>query len=102
MLGSLVRRAVASVTRSTFPGASTPFTSKLSFRSTHPEFPCFRVMNEKAEPIEDAQVPDIPKDSLIKMYKNILTLNVLDNVCYDAQRQGRITFYMTHYGEGNF
>lgn len=34
-----------------------------------------------------------------KMYKTMLTLNVMDTVLYDAQRQGRISFYMTNYGE---
>jgi TPP-dependent pyruvate/acetoin dehydrogenase alpha subunit len=35
-----------------------------------------------------------------KMYKNMVTLNVMDGVLYDAQRQGRISFYMTASGEG--
>jgi 2-oxoisovalerate dehydrogenase E1 component alpha subunit len=34
-----------------------------------------------------------------KMYKNMVTLNVMDGVLYDAQRQGRISFYMTASGE---
>ena len=29
----------------------------------------------------------------------MITLNVMDNVLYDAQRQGRISFYMTSFGE---
>jgi 2-oxoisovalerate dehydrogenase E1 component alpha subunit len=33
------------------------------------------------------------------MYKNMLKLNNLDKVFYDAQRQGRISFYMTSFGE---
>jgi TPP-dependent pyruvate/acetoin dehydrogenase alpha subunit len=33
------------------------------------------------------------------MYKNMVTLNVMDGVLYDAQRQGRISFYMTASGE---
>ncbi|GAB9471427.1 2-oxoisovalerate dehydrogenase alpha subunit, mitochondrial precursor [Globisporangium polare] len=33
------------------------------------------------------------------MYTNMLRLNAMDNIFYDAQRQGRISFYMTSYGE---
>jgi 2-oxoisovalerate dehydrogenase E1 component alpha subunit len=33
------------------------------------------------------------------MYKDMLTLNAMDMILYDAQRQGRISFYMTSFGE---
>ena len=33
------------------------------------------------------------------MYRAMKTLNIMDSVMYDAQRQGRISFYMTNYGE---
>lgn len=29
----------------------------------------------------------------------MLLLNTMDRIMYDAQRQGRISFYMTNYGE---
>lgn len=29
----------------------------------------------------------------------MLTLNAMDMVLYEAQRQGRVSFYMTNYGE---
>jgi 2-oxoisovalerate dehydrogenase E1 component alpha subunit len=29
----------------------------------------------------------------------MLTLNAMDLIMYEAQRQGRISFYMTSYGE---
>ncbi len=29
----------------------------------------------------------------------MLTLNAMDVVLFDAQRQGRVSFYMTNYGE---
>lgn len=29
----------------------------------------------------------------------MVTLNMMDLVLYEAQRQGRISFYMTNYGE---
>ena len=33
------------------------------------------------------------------MYKTMIELQAMDNVLYEAQRQGRISFYMTNYGE---
>ena len=33
------------------------------------------------------------------MYKSMKLLNIMDSVMYDAQRQGRVSFYMTNYGE---
>jgi len=35
----------------------------------------------------------------LKMHETMVTLNVMDKIMYDAQRQGRISFYMTNYGE---
>ena len=29
----------------------------------------------------------------------MVTLNCMDDVLYNAQRQGRVSFYMTNYGE---
>ncbi|RKP18578.1 hypothetical protein ROZALSC1DRAFT_29749 [Rozella allomycis CSF55] len=42
---------------------------------------------------------NIDRDICLKIYKDMLLLNRLDQVLYDAQRQGRISFYMTNYGE---
>ena len=36
---------------------------------------------------------------IMRMYKAMVLQNTLDNIMYDAQRQGRISFYMTNYGE---
>ena len=35
----------------------------------------------------------------IKMYKSMTLLNTMDRILYESQRQGRISFYMTNYGE---
>ena len=34
-----------------------------------------------------------------RMYKSMITLQVMDTFLYEAQRQGRISFYMTSNGE---
>lgn len=33
------------------------------------------------------------------MYSDMVTLQIMDNIFYEAQRQGRISFYMTSAGE---
>jgi len=34
-----------------------------------------------------------------RMYNGMMTLQVMDTFLYEAQRQGRISFYMTSHGE---
>lgn len=41
----------------------------------------------------------LPAETYVKMYSDMLTLNTMDLILYEAQRQGRISFYMTSYGE---
>lgn len=36
---------------------------------------------------------------LLKMYHGMTLLNSMDRVLYESQRQGRISFYMTNFGE---
>ena len=36
---------------------------------------------------------------VVKMYKCMTQLNTMDRILYESQRQGRISFYMTNYGE---
>ncbi|KAL7141968.1 hypothetical protein ABFS83_08G090300 [Erythranthe nasuta] len=39
------------------------------------------------------------KDVALKMYKDMVTLQTMDTIFYEAQRQGRISFYVTATGE---
>ena len=41
----------------------------------------------------------LPQDVMTKMYKDMTLLNTMDKILYESQRQGRISFYMTNYGE---
>jgi len=34
-----------------------------------------------------------------KMYRTMILLNTMDTILYESQRQGRISFYMTTFGE---
>lgn len=56
-------------------------------------------MDRNGVVINEADDPKLSKETLIKMYKDMTKLNVMDRILYESQRQGRISFYMTNYGE---
>lgn len=56
-------------------------------------------MDRQGNVINQKDDPNLPTDILEKMYKNMTLLNVMDKILYESQRQGRISFYMTNYGE---
>ena len=39
------------------------------------------------------------QDVATRMYSSMITLQTMDTVLYEAQRQGRISFYLTSNGE---
>lgn len=41
----------------------------------------------------------INRETMVKLYKKMTLLNTMDRILYESQRQGRISFYMTNYGE---
>lgn len=41
----------------------------------------------------------VRKEVALKMYRDMVTLQTMDTIFYEAQRQGRISFYLTTIGE---
>ena len=84
-----------------FPGAKARYTETLNFLtpSAYEGIPVYRVMDREGAVIDPDHDPDLPADELIKMYKAMTSLNTMDKILYESQRQGRISFYMTNYGE---
>merc|ERR1712076_205003 len=56
-------------------------------------------MDNEGGVIHPEQDPGLDDDHLIHMYKSMTLLNTMDKILYESQRQGRISFYMTNYGE---
>ena len=56
-------------------------------------------MDSKGNVLDASHEPKIDQAQCVKMYQAMLTLNSMDQILYEAQRQGRISFYMTNYGE---
>ncbi|KAL8754727.1 MAG: hypothetical protein Q9184_005020 [Pyrenodesmia sp. 2 TL-2023] len=85
-----------------FPGAvDSKFTTQLSFEqpSTHPAIPTYRFMDSDGVVVDTAREPDVTNEEVLVWYKNMLTVSIMDLIMYDAQRQGRLSFYMVSAGE---
>lgn len=75
------------------------FTDKMDFKSTFEKFKCFRVIDEEGKVINREYENVISKEKLLKIYDTMVTINEADKVYNAAQRQSRISFYMTQLGE---
>jgi 2-oxoisovalerate dehydrogenase E1 component alpha subunit len=76
------------------------FTSDLKFiQQAQESLSSYRVMDHTGTVLKKDHDPNLPKDEVVSCYKKMLLLHTMDGILYDAQRQGRISFYMTHYGE---
>ena len=75
------------------------FTEKMDFVSSFDKIKCFRVMDEEGNIINSKYDKSIPDETLVKMYDSMVTMNEADAVYNAAQRQMRISFYMTQLGE---
>ena len=84
-----------------FPGAKAAYTEKLEI--LQPDvmngIPIYRVMDRDGKVFDLSHEPSIDKEELQHMYKSMTMLNTMDKILYESQRQGRISFYMTSYGE---
>ena len=85
-----------------FPGANAVYTEDRHFLEpdSYDGIPVYRVMDRAGAVIDPAgHDPNLSSDEMIKMYKAMTMLNTMDKILYESQRQGRISFYMTNYGE---
>ncbi|MCJ1273297.1 hypothetical protein MMC21_001087 [Puttea exsequens] len=91
-----------------FPGAvDSKFTTDLAFAhpSTHPAMPTYRVMDSDGVVVDKSRRPsDIGHEEILTWYRNMLTgtqaiVSIMDLIMFDAQRQGRLSFYMVSAGE---
>lgn len=84
-----------------FPGARAHFVGhpKLTLPSDISPVPIYRVMDSEGCINDPTQDPQLEKDVVQKMYHDMVLLNIMDKILYESQRQGRISFYMTNFGE---
>lgn len=61
--------------------------------------PIYRVIDSDGNVLDASQEPNITKEVLQKCFRDMVAMNALDKIMYESQRQGRISFYMTNFGE---
>ncbi|XP_049820083.1 2-oxoisovalerate dehydrogenase subunit alpha, mitochondrial isoform X2 [Aethina tumida] len=98
-LRNALRQQISFSTEPLFPGAKTTWTETLEFAEKTKPIPVYRVMDRQGNVIHEKEDPKLPQNTILKMYKDMTLLNVMDKILYESQRQGRISFYMTNYGE---
>ncbi|CRJ87388.1 hypothetical protein BN1708_017006, partial [Verticillium longisporum] len=49
--------------------------------------------------VDESFKPDLSDDEVIKLYKDMVYISIMDLIMFDAQRQGRLSFYMVSAGE---
>ncbi|KAI0515009.1 dehydrogenase E1 component [Xylaria bambusicola] len=85
-----------------FPGAvKSAFTSDLRFTqpSDHPALPTYRVVDQDGNIVDHSFKQDLGDDEIVQLYKTMLMISIMDVIMFDAQRQGRLSFYMVSAGE---
>lgn len=89
-------------THVSFPGAvKSAFTSDLKFAlaSESPSLATYRVVDQDGKVVDPSFEADLSDDEVVKLYMNMLQISVMDLIMFDAQRQGRLSFYMVSAGE---
>ncbi|XP_010459854.1 PREDICTED: 2-oxoisovalerate dehydrogenase subunit alpha 1, mitochondrial-like [Camelina sativa] len=84
-----------------FPGGNVGCTSEMKFipESSSRRIPCYRVLDEDGRIIPNSDYFPVSEKLAVRMYEQMATLQVMDHFFYEAQRQGRISFYITSLGE---
>ncbi|KAI9164685.1 hypothetical protein LWI28_000288 [Acer negundo] len=84
-----------------FPGGKVAFTPEMKFisESSEERVPCYRVLDDNGQLITSSSFVQVSEEVAKKMYTDMVTLQTMDTIFYEAQRQGRISFYATSVGE---
>ncbi|CVK93862.1 related to pyruvate dehydrogenase (lipoamide) alpha chain precursor [Fusarium mangiferae] len=85
-----------------FPGAlKSAFTSSLKFEDpeSYPALSTYRVVDQHGVVVDESFKPDISDEEVIRLYKDMVFISIMDLIMFDAQRQGRLSFYMVSAGE---
>lgn len=77
------------------------FTTSLEFEqpSSHEAMPTYRAVDQNGQVVDTSFTPDLPDEEVVKLYKHMLMISIMDVIMFDSQRQGRISFYMVSAGE---
>lgn len=99
---SAVRRFSAVDTKVQMTSAGlVPITSKLDIVDcgANAKWPMYQIMDQNGKLSKDAPEISVDQESAVHMYRMMARIQALDDIFYNAQRQGRISFYMQNAGE---
>ncbi|XP_008556945.1 2-oxoisovalerate dehydrogenase subunit alpha, mitochondrial [Microplitis demolitor] len=85
-----------------FIGIKSKFTNVLKFinSDSYETIPIYRILSSPiTNNIHHNSLVELDKEKLLKMYRDMIRISVMDKILYESQRQGRISFYMTNTGE---
>ncbi|EXB37668.1 2-oxoisovalerate dehydrogenase subunit alpha [Morus notabilis] len=84
-----------------FPGGRVTITSEMKFisESAAKRVACYRVLDDDGQPIMQSSVEQVTKELAVKMYSDMVRIQAMDTILYEAQRKGRISFYINTMGE---
>lgn len=93
-------QAASSVNRDLLDLTIGPTTGEIRFLDTNtdPCVPAYRVLDERGRLVSDLD-ESLDSEKQLRLYENMVRLNTMDKILFDSQRQGRISFYMTSFGE---
>lgn len=77
------------------------FTNTLKFENPSQSSPreIYRVLGIDGKQQDETFTIDVDAKLALKMYQDMVTISILDTIMFDAQRQGRLSFYMVNAGE---
>ena len=67
--------------------------------STWSALPTYRTVDQDGAVVDASFTPDLSGEQVVKLYRDMLTISIMDLIMFDAQRQGRLSFYMVSAGE---
>ncbi|SCV67984.1 BQ2448_105 [Microbotryum intermedium] len=81
------------------------FLDKVASPDSSGVIPAFRMLDSQGHVLPDVpeqwkkQLDEVEDETWVRVYKSMMFLPALDTILASSQRQGRISFYMTSYGE---
>ena len=78
---------------------SPPTVDPVFVDSTNLQIPTLRILQADGSVIKGAQSPEITQELAQKIYRDMVYTRILDERMVGAQRQGRLSFYLTCTGE---
>ncbi|CAA6660384.1 unnamed protein product [Spirodela intermedia] len=84
-----------------FPRGKVAFVAEMEFLAEllKERINCYRVLDDDGRTISGSSFKEVSKEMALEMYSGMVTLQTMDTIFYEAQRQGRISFYLTTIGE---